>query len=179
MLENSDIDSKIDELCQNFAELNHAHTLVLRAKEQIDLLAPIDKEGKAYEKLLADKEHQEAMRNGLSAYFARFKKELIDQKIVEVSRDITKAVSQKRKVDEDLALLEDEEISLRVELQRNGGDRVVQLKEEQQRAQKEQELHKSANDEYTSLAKALGYSVASNEHRFLKNAEDATRELSG
>ncbi|MDQ7062192.1 MAG: hypothetical protein Q9M43_14155 [Sulfurimonas sp.] len=49
MLEKTDIDSKIDDLCSNFSELNHMHNLVLRAKRQIELLSPIDKEGKKYD----------------------------------------------------------------------------------------------------------------------------------
>ena len=172
MLESSEIDTKIDELCKNFSELNHAHTLVLRAKEQIELLKPVDIEASKYENLLLQKEENVKMRDSLSSYFSLFKKDLVRTKIEEISLDITKTASAKRKVDEALKDLEDTNVKLQIDLQKNGGNRIEQLKEEKNRSEKELVLKKEANSTYNTLVKTLELPTVSNEHRFLKNRQE-------
>jgi len=171
MLESSEIDSKIDELCKNFSELNHAHTLVLRAKEQIELLEPVDVEASKYEKLVTQKEQSEGMRERLSSYFATFKKELVTTKIEELTLESTKINSSKKRVDEELQEADATQLKLKMQLQENGGNRIEQLKEEQTRAEKELTLRKKANATYNALTKELELPTVSNEHRFLKNRQ--------
>jgi len=69
MLDAGDIDTKIEELCQNFSDLNRAHNLVVSARKQIELLIPVDKNAKEYEELNSQQKHNEFMRDGLSRYF--------------------------------------------------------------------------------------------------------------
>ncbi len=97
MLEPTTMDAKIDELCQNFSELNNMHNLVLRAKRQIQLLSPIDKEGKKYEQSLEQKVSLELYRENLSAYFSSFKMQLLEIKLSELDIELTKNISQKQK----------------------------------------------------------------------------------
>ncbi len=172
MLERSTIDEKIDTLCKNFAELSHTHTLVLRAKEQIGMLTPIDKEAQVYENLLKEKEKFEAMRDGLEAYFASFKKELMGIKLDEMQIDVTKTVSKKKRLDEELEELNTKLVDLQVELQKNGGERIGQLQEERKRSQRELEAKKEIHSNYNTLVKSLGLPTVSNEHRFLKNRHE-------
>jgi len=178
MLEQSNIDVKIDELCKNFAELNHTHSLVLRAKEQIDILTPIDKEAKIYEKVQKEREIFERMRNSLEGYFASFKKELLQKKLEELALDITKTESKKKESDELFEALNSESVSLQIEIEKNGGERIRQLQEEQKRAEKELHTKKEAHTKYNQLAKELELATVSNEHRFLKNALEAKKRLS-
>ena len=173
MLERSTIDEKIDTLCKNFAELSHTHTLVLRAKEQIAMLMPIDKEGQVYENLLKEKEKFEIMRDGLEGYFAFFKKELMNLKLDEMQIDVTKTVSKKKRLDEELEELNTKLVDLQVELQKNGGERIGQLQEERKRSEKDLSIKKELHSSYSSLAKSLGLPTVSNEHRFLKNRHEA------
>ena len=178
MLESSEIDTKIDELCKNFSELNHAHTLVLRAKEQISLLKPIDFEAKKYEKLQIQSEESVGMRENLATYFAYFKKELVVTKIEELRLEATKTESTKRKVDESLEQLEISSVELKLELQKNGGNRIEQLKDEKRRSEKELDVKKEANSAYNTLIKSLEFATVSNEHRFLKNRQEIEALLS-
>ena len=177
MLESSEIDSKIDELCQNFSELNHAHTLVLRAKEQIELLEPVDVEGKRYKKLLEKKEISEKMRDSLWHYFSLFKKDLVFHKIEELELEYTKTFSAKRKLDEETELLAKMQLDLSIELQKNGGARIEQLKEQLKRLEKELFERKKVHSVYNTLAKSLDMATVSNEHRFLKNQQLLERDL--
>ena len=177
MLESTAIDTKIDELCKNFLELNHTHTLVLRAKEQIEMLQPIDNEAKKYEKLQKQKETFEAMRNGLENYFAHFKKELLHGKLEDLQFEVTKTESQKKRLDEQFEALSQKAVELQVELQKNGGERIGQLQEERKRCEKDFTLKKEANSSYNTLAKKLELATVSNEHRFLKNRLEAEEQL--
>lgn len=177
MLESSDMDTKIDELCKNFAELNHSHTLVLRAKKQINLLVPIDKDGKKYETLLESKESFEEMRNGLSGYFSSFKITLIQTRVKELQLDLKKASSSKKQLDDKLKGLGKSEVEIRVELQKNGGDRIKTLQRDIEVAEETRGLKKGKNSEYNALTKELELATVSNEHRFLKNRGEASQKF--
>lgn len=178
MLERSEIDIKIDELCKNFAELNHTHNLVLRAKEQIEMLTPIDKEAKIYETLQSERRSFDAMRYGLESYFATFKKKLLSTRLQELELDVTKTNSKKNSVDEELEFLSQKSVELQVELQKNGGERIGQLQEERKRSERDLRRKKEENESYNALARELELSNASNENLFLKNSIEAKEQLS-
>ena len=177
MLERSEIDEKIESLCKNFAELNHTHTLVLRAKQQIEMLTPIDKEGRVHENLLEEKGRFEAMRDGLEVYFSLFKKELTQYKLREMQQDIIKTESKKQHCDDDMEVLHRKLIDIQVELQKNGGDRIGQLQEELHRQQKELKRKQEIHSSYNILAKSLGLATVSNQNRFLNNTYEAEEQL--
>jgi len=177
MLESSDIDTKIEELCKNFSELNHSHTLVLRAKEQIELLSPINEDAKRYEKLLIEKNHYETMRNSLSPYFSLLKLSLVDTKIEETELALEKSSSALKQTTKELKEFESSEVQLRVELQKNGGDRIQTLERLIESSTNELEQKKEKNAAYSALIKELGFASSSNEHRFLKNASEAKERL--
>ena len=90
MLDAGDIETKIDELCRNFADLNHAHNLVVRAKEQIKLLLPIDKKAKEYRELISKQSENELMRDSLTCYFSSFKETLLISKLKELEIELQK-----------------------------------------------------------------------------------------
>lgn len=173
MLEAGDIDAKIDELCQNFADLNHAYTLVLRAKEQIGLLTPIDKTAKVYKEQLCKQDESVLMREGLSLYFLSFKEGLLVEKLAQLEIDLQKALSKKEIVDEKIEELTNKKIEIKVEIQKNAGDRLKHLQSEIESSKKELNSKKDRNKSYNSIASELGLATVSNEHRFLNNQKEA------
>jgi len=177
MLESSEIDTKIDELCKNFSELSHAHTLVLKAQEQIDMLTPLEKEAKVYEKLQEQKLQSQEMRDALSLYFSGFEKELVEKKIEELEIELQKTQSVKKKTDVLLAEKRESELSLNTELKLNGGDRIKQLQALKKQNEKDLGEKKEAHSSYNALTKKLALPTVSNEHRFLKNAHEAQATL--
>lgn len=178
MLDAGDIDTKIEELCQNFSDLNRAHNLVVSARKQIELLIPVDKSAKEYEELNSQYKHNELMRDGLSRYFASFKETLLIKKLEELEIELKKRFSQKIKVDEQINNLRNEQVSIKVEIGNNGGDRLKQLKQEIQSNQKELDSKKESNKKYNHIIKELELPTVSNEHRFFKNQESAKKRLS-
>jgi len=177
MLEKSDIDQKIDELCQNFSELNHTHTLVLRAKRQIELLSPIDKEGKQYEKNREEKVLFEQMRNALSLYFATYKVDLLHVKLNELEIELQKSSSQKKRVDKSLERLKEGEVQLKIELENNGGNRLNAIANEIKQHAATLSTKKEQHHNYNQLAKNLELPTVSNEHRFLNNKNSAMAQF--
>jgi uncharacterized protein YPO0396 len=173
MLEPSNMEVKVDELSQNFSELNHMHNLVLRAKRQIELLSPIDKEGKKYEKSFEKKTILELYRENLSAYFSSFKMVLLKIKLDELNIELTKKNSQKIKADEHQEQLHTTMSDLKIELKLSGGDRLNSIDKEINHHQKTVLEKKIQNSSYNDLAKKLELPTASSEHRFLNNLKDA------
>jgi len=169
MLEKTDMESKVDALCNNFSELNHMHNLVLRAKRQIELLTPIDKEGKKYDKNDKKDEKYRHYKENLNAYIASFKISLLIAKIDELKIALAKTKSKRSKAD---ALQDDFYTTLgdlKLELKQNGGDRVSSIENEIKSAQNSLDANKKRNEIYNMLAKKLELPVVSNEHRFLHN----------
>lgn len=177
MLEAGDIDSKIDELCQNFSELNLAYRLVVKAKEQIELLTPIDKNAKLYESLVDEQSEKEFMRESLTCYFAKFKKTLLIEKLQELQIELQKKSSLKIKVANEEKDLINKKVELRVEIQKNGGNRLKQLTKEIEENTTQRDTKKQINQKYNSLAKELELPIVSNEHRFLNNKKDAKEKF--
>ncbi|MEA3228486.1 MAG: ATP-binding protein, partial [Campylobacterota bacterium] len=178
MLEPSSMDIKIDELVQNFSELNHIHTLVLRAKRKIELLLPIDKEGKKYEKNFQQKIAYEEYREVLSAYFSTFKVSLLEKKLSELEIEIIKRESQKKSADTEQDELQNQMIELQIELKQNGGDRVHSIENEIGRFQKIEKTKRESNHNYNRLVKELELPVVSSEHRFLNNLKEVKEQFS-
>lgn len=172
MLESNNIQKNIDELCSSFADLNHTHELVLKAKEQIELLEPLVKESKRYESLEEEIAELEKMKALCDFYFARFKKELVETKLAELGRDKTKTLSQKIKLQEDLKDLIATLTDLRIEMQKNGGERLTQIASKIEQLSKDLLLCKEENFRYNEIVKALGQSAISNEHSFLRAKDD-------
>ncbi|MEA1891882.1 MAG: SbcC/MukB-like Walker B domain-containing protein [Campylobacterota bacterium] len=175
MLEPSSMDVKIDELCSNFSELNHMHTLVLRAKRQIELLTPIDRDGKKYETALESKNSFELYRESLSAYFASFRVELLSARLEELGIEVEKKISQKSKAQTSQKEQNDKLVELRVELKQSGGDRLTSIDKELEYHDKSMQEKKQINKTYNTLANKLKLPTASNEHRFLNNLNDAQK----
>ena len=179
MLEKTDMERKIDELCANFSELNHMHNLVLRAKREIELLSPIAKEGKKYDANLSKQEEYKRYKNSLNAYIASFKISLLSTKIDELKIELTKTQSKKIKAD----ALQDELYTtlsdLKLELKQNGGDRLNNIDYEIRSTEKSLQERKKQNDIYNNLAKKLEYPTVSNEHRFLHNFQELQKSFDG
>ncbi len=179
MLEKGDIEQKVDELCKNFSDLNHAHKSVLRAKRQIELLTPISKEGSRYKKDVELKDVNEKLRDALSEYFAFMEIKLVNAKMEELEIELKKSDSNKTKIDRELKELRQKELELKIELEQNGGNRINAIDGEMKSSLLTLKEKKEKNQEYNDLAKSLDFPVVSNEHRFLNNANDAMKNFEG
>jgi uncharacterized protein YPO0396 len=177
MLENFGIDTRIDEICQNFAELNHTHNLVLRAKREIELLTPISKSYRKYRKITDEIDQYLQLRNLINCYVSRFEKNLLETRLQTLQREITKKASQKEMLEEAYQTLEKEIVTLKVELEKNGASRINDIEREVDTLRQLMEHLKEENKRYNTIIKSLGLSSVSNEHRFLTTQEGLRTQL--
>ncbi len=177
MLEPESIDEKVDEVCRNFAELTRAHNLIIEAQRQIEMLTPIEKESRRYEALESQRLYYRRMRDTIDPFFAKRRIGLIDEKLAKLQIETQKRRSKKEKFSEELERSERTMLDLKMELQKNGADRLEQLQREIDREAQQMTQRQTAKQRYDELCEAIGIDKASNEHRFLKNRETAQQRL--
>ena len=171
MLEPDSIDEKVDAVCANFAELTRAHNLILEAQRQIEILTPIEEMSKRYEKMSQQKKELQAMRESLDAFFAKRRIVLLDAKLKALELERRKKHSKKERLSEELERSERKILDLKLELQKNGADRLQQLAREIEEEQRKMQERQRAKKRYDTLCETIELPKASNEHRFLKNRE--------
>jgi len=179
MLENSNLNDKVDELSQNFATLNHTHNLILEATKQINMLKPIKKEYLKYSNALTNYELYTKMRNSLNLYFSFFEEELLGQKLKELDIQKTKEHSKKEIIEQDLEQISDTIVDIKLELQKNGADRINTIENEIKQYTLLLNQAKKDNEAFNTLAKELGFRAVSNEHSFLTTINEVKNEYEG
>lgn len=177
MLESSGVDEKIDELCHNFNELNHAHNTVLRAKRQMEMLKPIITDASKYRLNLKAKQGKEKLRELLSGYFAKSKVTLLEQRLnaleIEKQKSRSKIVQNSQLSEE----LEERRFELKDELNRSGGDKIIGLIKEITRQDRLRDTKKRVHANYHNFAKRLGLPSVSSEHTFLTNLKRVKEQM--
>ncbi len=177
MLEESEIDSKIDELCANFDELNQAHDTVIRAKKQMEILSPLLIDAKKYRDNLKSKKAKEKLRELLSAYFAKEKIILVQGKRHSLEIEETKTSSKIRDYSHTLEEMQEKHFELKDALQRSGGEKILSLSKEILRQSHKRDSRKKVHSNYHKRSKSLGLSTVSSEHTFLTNLSKVENEL--
>lgn len=176
MLESSNIDIKVDEICQNFATLNHTHDLVLEAMEQIKLLKPIKKEYEKYQENLNSYNFYTKLRDFIELYISFFEKDLILKRLKELEIQKTKATSSKEQSNQKVEELADEILNIKLELQKNGADRIHEIDNQIKQLSLNLAQKKQDNQNYNTLVKELGFRAVSNEHTFLTTKDEVSKE---
>ena len=176
MLESSDIDTKVDEICQNFATLNHTHNLVLEAMEQIKLLKPIKKEYEKYQENFNNYNFYTKLRDFVELYISFFEKDLILKKLKELEIGKTKASSLKEQTNQKVEEVGDEILSIKLELQKNGANRINEIDNQIKHLSINLSGAKKDNQVYNTLVKELGFKAVSNEHTFLTIKDEVSKE---
>jgi uncharacterized protein YPO0396 len=177
MLEHSNIDASIDELCINFAELNHTYKLVLDAIKQIELLTPIKKEYQKYQQNKTNQELYINLRDKLNRYFAIFEDTLLKEKLESLNIDLSKNISKQSLVDENVEKLINNITNIKLELQKNGADRINKIEDEIKQTAIFLQNAKQYHEKYNNTLKKLEYKIVSNEHRFLTTQKELNDRL--
>ncbi len=176
MLESSDIDTKVDEISQNFATLNHTHDLVLEAMEQIQLLKPIQKEFKKYQESLSSYNFYTKLRDVVELYISFFERELLLKRLKELEIEKTKALTSKEQVSAKVEKFGDEIVNIKLELQKNGADRINEIENQMKQLSLQLAETKRDNETFNTLVRGLGLRAVSNEHAFLSLRDEVTKE---
>lgn len=169
MLEAFPVEARIAALIAHFDDLHRAHEAVLKAKLQIEQLAPLTADCDRHSVLLLQVEQWHGCREALRPWFAQLKGELLQKRIEQLQIELDKARARLGRLQQEKAgqLLRRDEIKQAISV--NGGSRLDQIKAEigRQRAIKDERAGRS--QQYNGLAEALGLAGAADEAGFRSN----------
>jgi len=169
MLQAAETAERIDELIRHFDDLNRAHEAVLKARDQIDALAPIVADVDDH----AERSRQAALlrgcRDALTPWFAHLKIELLDQRLDDLNREGARLEERVEKLKRARSDQRRQRDDLRQAIADNGGDRLERVVEQIERHQAEKAERKREAERYRELACALELPDARDADRFRDN----------
>ena len=167
MLEPFDVAPRITALIEHFNDLSRAHEAVLRARRQIEHLAPLVADCERHAALGAEIEELRQCREALRAFFAVLKRDLLDERIERLAEDWSRQNTQIERVTERRDRERGDVDELRRAVAESGGDRLERLAAEIRRLERERNARKSKAERYAELVRAVDDSPAADDAAFL------------
>ena len=167
MLEPFDVAGRIEALIRHFDDLDRAYQAVLKAKRQVELLAPLVEDGHRHRLLAAEIQGWREARDQLRPYFARLKGDLLDRRLDLLAQEAARLEAQIERLD---AQREAERIEVgRLEraLRDNGGDRLEELAAEIRRLEQDKAQRTQRADRYRDLLARIDETAPGDEAGFL------------
>ncbi|MFZ4623260.1 MAG: ATP-binding protein [Rhodoferax sp.] len=155
MLEPFDVAPRIASLINHFDDLNRAHSAVLKAKSQVELLTPLVTDCDKYAALLAATDGLRACRDALKNYFASLKLGLLETRLQDLAEDLARDSAKVRKLEDIQAGQQTQERELRLSMAESGGDRLARIASNIARRQTEISRRKSNAARYDELRRQL------------------------
>jgi uncharacterized protein YPO0396 len=155
MLEPFPVEERIADLIKHFDDLDRAHRAVLKAKAQIEALAPLVTDADRHAELTAEHEEVKHCREALRPWFASLKAGLLEERVAKLDLELARLDARAAELGEQCRALRTERDETRQAISDNGGDRLERLKIEIERAAREQEDRRRRAEHYAELAKAL------------------------
>jgi uncharacterized protein YPO0396 len=152
MLEPGDVQPRIDALVGHFDDLTRAHEAVLKAKHQIERLAPLSADCSRHRTIFQRSAHLRSCRDGLRVYFAALKTDLLNRRLSNLTAEqdlLGQRIAQLDKERHDQLASRDQ---LKQAIAENGGDRIERLKAEIQEKTRHKERQKERAVRYQKLA---------------------------
>ncbi|MFZ1547667.1 MAG: SbcC/MukB-like Walker B domain-containing protein [Candidatus Nitrotoga sp.] len=171
MLEPFDVAPRISALIGHFDDLNRAHEAVLKAKRQVEMLAPLVADGDRHASLVALVDEFRACRDALSPYFAGLKLGLLEKRAANLLEEWTKQDTQVKRVEAQRDAQRVEVAELKRSIADNGGDRVERLTIEINKKEQEREVRERKAQHYAELVRAVAESPAEDEDEFLRQRQ--------
>lgn len=165
MLEKTHSQHRIDELRNNFENLNRAHEAVLKAQAQIALLTPLIGLCDEYQLINNQCKTQRECRENLTTYFAKHKLNLLEIKKNELLEKLDSLTHKHQITKTTLEKFRDQELSVMQSMANQGGNRLQEIAREIDNLLKIRETKKQAATNYNQLLQKLELTA-------VKNADD-------
>jgi len=189
MLEPFDAARWTEKLVAHFDDLTSAHDAVVKARAQIDQLAPLLADADAYDAAGEQVRTLAAQREALRGFTAGRRVEALDARIGELEASIAGRADGLERLKEELALLDAERQRLEVERAGHGGDRLAQIEGEVARREVERAERRAKADEHARYLAAAGLEPVASREEFTAlrerttdlqaQAQDALSEIEG
>ncbi|WP_044406277.1 ATP-binding protein [Thiomicrospira microaerophila] len=151
MLEQTQSAQKVEALIRHFDDLNQAHQLVLKAKHQVELLAPMVADGQRYTGLQTEQAHWEAMREALEGFFAEQKSALLEKREQSLQTDLIRAQAQIEQFQQTKQDQQAQRDALKQAISDQGGDRLAALQKSIAEAQVTKQKCERKSKDYQHL----------------------------
>lgn len=155
MLEPFEVVPRIASLISHFDDLNRAHAAVLRAKNQVELLAPLVTDCDAHAAAVAATDDLRACREALRSYFAGLKLGLIDTRLQTLAEDLARDTAKVQKLEEVQSGQRTRERDVRLSLAESGGDRLGRIASDIAQRQIEITRRQANSTRYDELRRQL------------------------
>ena len=171
MLEKFDAADRIKNLISHFDDLTGAHDAVLRAKRQVEALAPIEAGAEKRAALLVKAASCEASVQALDCWLARYKTTLYELKLSALAAEEVKLTDTLERLDRDREAREKSIVDIRTEINGEGGSRLQGLERELAYTEKELQSRQNEASVYNRFAKVLGLAACDDVGIFAGNLE--------
>ncbi len=179
MLEPFPVEARISAMLAHFSDLTAAHEAVLKARDQIDKLAPIIADCDRHEELVVESKQLRALRDALRAYFGGLKRELLEKRIGEIDAELTRLTERIRRLEGVERDHESARDAIRLAIRENGGDRITGIDRDIATRKSIEEDRRRRSSDYAVPAKALGFDLPTSIEQFVDNATRVARDLTG
>ena len=169
MLEPFPVAERIDALIHHFDDLNRAHEAVLKARERIDMLAPLVADLDQHAERDAQASALRQAREALRPWFAGYKASLLARRLENLAAEAKKLAHRRASMEakrRDQYARRDE---LKQAIADNGGDRLQRLKAELDSQHRHKQQAENKAGQYRQLVEALSLPDASDLDTFLDN----------
>ena len=167
MLEPFDVAPRIKALMDHFDDLSRAHEAVLKAKRQIEMLAPLVADCERHAGESAEVETLRGCRDALSPYFETLKLDLLNRRLERLGEELARQDVQVERAEERRDRERREMEDVRRDLAENGGDRLERLAMDIRRLEEERERRSVKARRYADLVGVLGETPAADDAGFL------------
>lgn len=171
MLEEFEVDSRIENLIAHYENLDRAHKAVLKAKSQVEELRPLVDDCNLLGEVLQETAGARHKRDALTAFFLNLKGTLIEDELTKLELRLTKVEKQLQQLARQRSALEAERGELQQARSRNGGDRLERLASEIATLSEERHRRKTRAERYRELCQKADLEVATSPERFLEQRE--------
>jgi uncharacterized protein YPO0396 len=172
MLEPFEVGPRISALISHFQDLNRAHQAVLKAKRQVEILAPLVADCDRHTALVAEVDQLRTCREALRGHFAALKLGLLDKRLANLEDEWIRIDGQSRRIEGCLEAQRGDVNEIRQAISDNGGDRLDRLGAEIKAKEALRDARRSKAQRYSELAKRVGQEACTDEAAFLKQRSE-------
>jgi uncharacterized protein YPO0396 len=186
MLEPVDVETRVDALVAHFEDLHRAHEAVLTAKEQIRRLTEVEHSVATYRSEQQEIYRLVFARDGLDAYFAERRTELLRLRIATRDQELARLGQREEQARERLREEHRTREEIMAAIAKAGGDRLSALRREREGLVAERDRRSRAAEDYRTLAEKFELPEPRDPETFADNCDrvarlvaDTTRALEG
>ncbi len=169
MLEPFEVGPRLEALIHHFDDLNAAHTAVLKAIKQVELLTPLVADCDRRTALAEKNASLRACRDGLKLYFSKIKADLLEKRIESINAELARDGAAIKRPEETLEAARLEEGKVKKSIADNGGDRIAELEATINQKSIEYEQRRKRDLRYVEHLGVLSLSPAETAEQFVEH----------